>query len=122
MKPTRETYIPSHPTLFLVEFGSTKFGSCLRAQKVCVCFVFVAYCNSANVTKSFTAGEVITRLEGLSKGPKDYTSVQCGPNPDDHIELNSDLVFGESSLKDSLLDFYLTHICSEPLLRAECGI
>jgi len=84
MKPSKETYVPSHPTLFLVEFGSAEFDSCLRAQK------------------SFKAGEIITRLEGLSKGPKAYTSVQCGLGPDDHVELNSDLVFVNHSCEPSV--------------------
>jgi hypothetical protein len=44
--------------------------------------------------KAFRAGEFITALEGLTKSPKAYTSVQCGPGLDDHVELNSDLVYG----------------------------
>lgn len=53
--------------------------------------------------KFIEAGEFITRLEGLSKSPKAYTSVQCGPGPDDHVELNSDLVFGEVSMETLLV-------------------
>ena len=34
MKPSKETYVPSYPNLFVVEFGSAEFDSCLRAQKV----------------------------------------------------------------------------------------
>lgn len=34
-------------------------------------------------------------LKGLTKGKKAYTSVQCGRGPEDHIELNSDLVYSE---------------------------
>ena len=52
-----------------------------------------------DIAKPFEAGELITRFEGLSKGPKAYTSVQCGPGLDDNVELNSDLVFGESALE-----------------------
>jgi hypothetical protein len=33
-------------------------------------------------------------LTGLTEGNKAYTSVQCGTGPDDHVELNSDLVYG----------------------------
>jgi hypothetical protein len=95
MKPSRETYVPSHPTLFLVEFGSAEFDSCLRAQKVSALELM---CRAElNSLKSFEAGEIITQLKGLSKGPKAYTSVQCGTGSEDHIELNSDLVFGRSS-------------------------
>lgn len=34
-------------------------------------------------------------LKGLTKEQKAYTSVQCGRDPEDHIELNSDLVYSE---------------------------
>lgn len=38
------------------------------------------------------AGDTITKIEGITKGvAKRYTSVQSGPN--EHFELNSDLVF-----------------------------
>lgn len=37
----------------------------------------------------------MTMLKGLTKGQKAYTSVQCGRGPEDHIELNSDLVYSE---------------------------
>lgn len=49
-----------------------------------------------NYTKPFEAGEKLCALEGLSRGPKAYTSVQCGLREDDHIELNSDLVYGRN--------------------------
>jgi hypothetical protein len=35
----------------------------------------------------------MARLEGFTKGPKTYTSVQCGRGANDHIELNSDLKY-----------------------------
>ena len=35
----------------------------------------------------------MARLEGFTKGPKAYTSVQCGRGANDHIELNTDLVY-----------------------------
>lgn len=43
--------------------------------------------------QAFGAGELVAKLEGLTQGPKRYTSVQCGTGQDDHIELNSDLVY-----------------------------
>ena len=75
------------------------------------------------LSKFFEAGEFITRLEGLSKSPKAYTSVQCGPGPDDHVELNSDLVFGEISL-ETFLVLVITNfpLASESLMRAERGL
>lgn len=70
--------------------------------------------------KSFKAGEVITQLKGLLKSPKAYTSVQYGPGSDDHIELNSDLVFGETP-QISLTSLSVTEsiVASEPFLRTE---
>ncbi|RXW20678.1 hypothetical protein EST38_g5181 [Candolleomyces aberdarensis] len=74
MKPSQENYVPSHNGL-VVQFVSGDFRSSLVA------------------IRSYKAGELITPLEGLTKGPKRYTSVQCGPGDKDHIELNSDLVY-----------------------------
>jgi hypothetical protein len=42
----------------------------------------------------FDVSERLAPLEGLTKGPKAYTTVQCGPGLEDHTELNSDLVYG----------------------------
>ncbi|KAJ3550340.1 hypothetical protein NMY22_g543 [Coprinellus aureogranulatus] len=74
MKPSQENYTPSHPGLE-VKFVPGDFSSGLVA------------------TRPFKAGELVARLDGLTRGPKRYTSVQCGPGEDDHIELNSDLVY-----------------------------
>ncbi|KII85828.1 hypothetical protein PLICRDRAFT_44244 [Plicaturopsis crispa FD-325 SS-3] len=75
MNPMEDSYEPSHPSLFIVQFNPGKFSSSLQAQK------------------RFDAGEHIVLLEGLSRGPKTYTSVQCGSGLDDHVQLNSDLVY-----------------------------
>lgn len=45
--------------------------------------------------QAFNAGDVLAELKGLTSGTKAYTSVQCGR--DQHFELNSDLVYSESS-------------------------
>jgi hypothetical protein len=34
-------------------------------------------------------------LKGLTKGQKSYSTIQCGKGPEDHLELNSDLVYSE---------------------------
>ncbi|ELU41080.1 SET domain-containing protein [Rhizoctonia solani AG-1 IA] len=40
----------------------------------------------------------MSRLTGMSRTPtKTWTSVQCGPGPDDHLELNSVLVYANHS-------------------------
>lgn len=47
--------------------------------------------------QAFTAGEVVSPLTGMSKVPKKtWTSVQWGPGDDDHLELNSVLVYSAS--------------------------
>ncbi|GAB1518201.1 hypothetical protein RhiTH_001260 [Rhizoctonia solani] len=43
--------------------------------------------------KHFKAGNVITRLTGTTPTKKSWSSVQAGVEPDDHIELNSVLVY-----------------------------
>ncbi|KAF7770587.1 hypothetical protein Agabi119p4_6561 [Agaricus bisporus var. burnettii] len=82
-KPSRLGYIQSYPHL-LVDFGDGDFNSCLRA------------------TKTFKAGDYVAPLElgKLTKGPKTYTSVQYGPGSNDHIELNSDLVYSAALISD----------------------
>ncbi|KAB5590701.1 galactose-proton symport protein [Ceratobasidium theobromae] len=48
--------------------------------------------------QAFTAGEVVSPLTGMSKVPKKtWTSVQWGPGDDDHLELNSVLVYSNHS-------------------------
>lgn len=43
--------------------------------------------------KPFKAGDIITRLTGTTPAKKAWSSVQCGIEPDTHIELNSVLVY-----------------------------
>ncbi|TFY72938.1 hypothetical protein EVG20_g98 [Dentipellis fragilis] len=82
MKPAQENYTPSHPGLFAVEFKPGDFSSACIASKA--------------------QGETIALLEGLTQGPKAYTSVQCGSGPEDHIELNSDLVYVNHSCEPNV--------------------
>ena len=81
----------------------------------------IEYGQVLTFSKCFYAGETIVPLEGLSKGPKAYTSVQCGPGSDDNVELNSDLVFGEYIVTRKLS--IAKRICaSQSFLRTECSI
>ncbi|KAJ3576468.1 hypothetical protein NP233_g409 [Leucocoprinus birnbaumii] len=84
-KPSRIGYTPTYPQ-FIVDFGDGEFSSCLRAAQ------------------AFKAGEYLVPLDAsrLTKGPKAYTSVQCGPGPEDHIELNSDLVYVNHSCEPNI--------------------
>ncbi|CAO3649591.1 unnamed protein product [Cunninghamella echinulata] len=83
----------SHPGIFHVRKGdSDSFTSALIADQ------------------AFEKGQVIVNLEGLTPGPKRYSSVQISPT--EHVELNSDLLYlNHSSLKplsvgDELTFFY----------------
>lgn len=71
----REFYVPSHPGLFQVVFKSGNYRSALIASK------------------GFEAGEVIAHLTGLTKGLRSYATLQCGRGSDDHVFLNSDLLY-----------------------------
>ncbi|KAI9306311.1 hypothetical protein BJ944DRAFT_263758 [Cunninghamella echinulata] len=64
----------SHPGIFHVRKGdSDSFTSALIADQ------------------AFEKGQVIVNLEGLTPGPKRYSSVQISPT--EHVELNSDLLY-----------------------------
>ncbi|KAI8597342.1 hypothetical protein EDD21DRAFT_385709 [Dissophora ornata] len=69
----KSAYKPTHPGLFEVLYAEGDYNSKLVA------------------TRPYAKGEVICNVEGTTPGPKKYTSVQVGK--DEHIELNSDLVF-----------------------------
>lgn len=69
----KEAYKPTHPGLFEVVYSEGDYNS-----KLVAC-------------KSYAKGEVITKVEGTTPGPKRYTSVQVAK--EGHIELNSDRKF-----------------------------
>ncbi|KAN0121216.1 hypothetical protein V8E52_003804 [Russula decolorans] len=69
-----EAYVPSHPGLFEVDFKE-------------------GYYSALIARKDFDAGEVMVYLTGITKRPKSYATVQCGPRSDDHVLLNSDLSY-----------------------------
>ncbi|KIM22700.1 hypothetical protein M408DRAFT_78691 [Serendipita vermifera MAFF 305830] len=52
--------------------------------------------------KSYRKGEVICSLDGVTKGPKAYSSVQYDVDPDAHIELNSDLLYVNHSCEPNV--------------------
>ncbi|KAH6916140.1 hypothetical protein BKA70DRAFT_1501829 [Coprinopsis sp. MPI-PUGE-AT-0042] len=83
MKPTQADYKPSHLD-FLVQFSPGEFTSGLIT------------------TRSWKAGDRMTPLTGLTQGPKRYSSVQCGKGPNDHVELNSDLVYVNHSCEPNI--------------------
>ena len=66
----KQAYKPTHPGLFEVVYAEGDYNS-----KLIAC-------------KAYAKGEVICPVEGITPGPKRYTSVQTGK--DSHIELNSD--------------------------------
>lgn len=83
-------YKPSHSD-FLVQFLPGEFTSGLIT------------------TRSWKSGDRMTPLTGLTQGPKRYTTVQCGKGPNDHVELNSDLVYGISSPTPNFLKSSYDH-------------
>lgn len=77
--------------------------------------------NYLDALQSFEAGEFMAPLEPsrLTRGPKAYTSVQCGPGPNDHVELNSDLVYSTSMLQTSKFQMQqIMHPKSQPTTLA----
>ena len=94
VKISHDSYTPSHPALFAVDFSSTS-STCLKAQKVCSLMLSPPVHTHIVWCQRFAAGETICSLEGPSKGSGAYTTVQCGPK--DRIELRSDLAYGGSS-------------------------
>ncbi|WVQ73055.1 hypothetical protein IAR50_002618 [Cryptococcus sp. DSM 104548] len=76
-----KTYEATHPELFAVEFTA---GKGLEEE----------YASRLVAVREYKPGEVITPLTNISLAPeKAYSSVQFGPGPRDHLELNSDLLF-----------------------------
>ncbi|TXT05932.1 hypothetical protein VHUM_03693 [Vanrija humicola] len=76
-----ETYKPTHPGRFRVVFDQSagageSFSSKLVAER------------------DYAPGETLALLDNKSAAPvKAYSSVQYGAGPNDHLELNSDLLF-----------------------------
>ena len=66
----KQAYKPTHPGQFEVVYAEGDYNS-----KLVTC-------------KPYAKGEIIAKVEGITPGPKRYTSVQIGK--EDHIELNSD--------------------------------
>ncbi|KAF5316544.1 hypothetical protein D9619_006144 [Psilocybe cf. subviscida] len=99
MKPSQEGYKPSHAE-FVVEFVPGQYMSSLKSRK------------------AFKAGEVMAVLTGLTRGSKAYTTVQCGRNPRDHIELNSDLVYVNHSCEPNAAFDFSSPVMAEWSFRA----
>lgn len=93
MKPSREGYIPTYPE-FIVNFAAGKFSSSLKTLRVSRNLHIDWHTYLLHKPLAFDAGEQMAPLKGFTKALKAYTTVQCGSGPHDHIELNSDLVYG----------------------------
>ncbi|CAO3684302.1 unnamed protein product [Umbelopsis ramanniana] len=79
--PSSTAYKPTHPEQFLVKWIGDPEN----------------YNSKLLTARSYKKGDVIASLEGLTAGPKAYSSVQI--SEDEHVELNSDLL-------------YMNHSCS----------
>ena len=119
-----EPHRPSHADFF-VEFVPGAFCSGLRTRKVSYVVSLarsVVLIHTLVALEAFEVDDVLANLEGLTKAPKAYSSVQCGRGPDDHVELNSDLVYSAyAGVSQSPLQFnvrlFLPCHCSQSLLR-----
>ncbi|KAF9646241.1 hypothetical protein BDM02DRAFT_3189035 [Thelephora ganbajun] len=79
----QESYVPTHPDLFIVEFLPGDFASRLISLK------------------SFEAGETIADLSRFTRVPHAaYDTIQCGPG--DNIKYNSDLVYVNHSCEPNI--------------------
>ncbi|BEI85384.1 hypothetical protein CcaverHIS002_0507850 [Cutaneotrichosporon cavernicola] len=94
LKPmSAEGYTPSH-TGFHVVFSSAANGSESFSSKLVA-------------DRAFAPGERLALLDNKSLAPvKAYSSVQFGNGPDDHLELNSDILFMNHSC-DPSAEMYL---------------
>ncbi|KAH9967295.1 hypothetical protein BC827DRAFT_1123342 [Russula dissimulans] len=93
---------PSHPGLFQVDIREGEYLSVLIA------------------CKDFEVGEVLTDLTGLTKAPKSYATIQCGPGPEDHCSLNSDLDYVNHSCDPNVaFDLMKGHVYA--IKRIEAG-
>jgi len=83
--PSQESYVPTHPGLFIVEFLPGNFASRLVSLK------------------SFEAEETIADMSHSTRVPHTaYSTVQCGSGPEENIELNSDLVYVNHSCEPNV--------------------
>jgi len=101
----QESYVPTHPDLFIVEFSPGDFASRLVSLKVCfrLCdsITSVSPYLPVHHHQPFDAEERIADLFPFARAPRAaYNTVQCGPSHEDNIVLNSDLVYGRSIDKE----------------------
>jgi hypothetical protein len=96
MDSVKGGYKSSHPGLFTVKFVPGNFVSSLIAQSVS----WISYSSAEDLPfeKAFQAGQTLVSLEGKKVPDRTYYTVQCGPNPEDHLDLTSDLVYGMSQI------------------------
>lgn len=92
-------YKPTHPDLVKVKFAPGSYASWLVAVKVCP-FTFRWVDPSHGVATSFQAfkrDEIICFLSHATLTPtRLYSTVQWGPRQEDNLELNSDLLYGQT--------------------------
>jgi hypothetical protein len=87
-------YKPTHPDSFRVVFealpGATAAAGHSGEGEV------EQFSSKLVAVREYAPGEIIAELENLSAAPaKAYSSVQYGVGQEDHLELNSDLLFSE---------------------------
>ncbi|KAK7031390.1 hypothetical protein R3P38DRAFT_2923279 [Favolaschia claudopus] len=79
-----DPYTPSHPE-FVVEFHEGDFRSFLRTRR------------------AFAGGEILVHLTNATRSPQTYSTVQCGREPEDNVQFNSDFVFVNHSCEPNVV-------------------
>lgn len=88
-------YKPTHPDSFRVVFEAL-LGAKTAAAGQSGEGEDEQFSSKLVAVRDYAPGEVIAELENLSAAPaKAYSSVQYGSGQEDHLELNSDLLFSE---------------------------
>lgn len=84
--------------------------------------LIVDYQVKINAVKAFEAGDVLIKLEGLTKGEKTFTTLQCGL--DDYREVGSDFVFCNDIYRYVFLvkNLQLNSSIRQSLLRGEYSV
>ena len=111
LPPAANGYKSSHPDLFRVKFVPGSYASSLIAIKVRPLRSrgAIRLKGSATSFQAFKRDEILSFLEHATlTATRLYSTVQWGPRQEDNLELNSDLLYGQSTLA-------VSRSCESPL-------
>lgn len=101
LPPAANGYKPSHPDLFRVKFVTGSYASSLIAIKVrpSRSSGVVRLKGAGTSFQAFKRDEILSFLDHATlTTTRLYSTVQWGPRQEDNLELNSDLLYGKSTL------------------------